>query len=44
VLMTFLLIKVSGVSLLERALKKNKPQYEEYIRKTPAFFPWFPKK
>lgn len=41
-LMTFLLLKVSGVSLLERALKKNKPAYDEYIQKTPAFFPWFP--
>lgn len=41
--MTFLLLKVSGVSLLERNLKKSKPQYEEYIRKTPSFFPWFPK-
>jgi steroid 5-alpha reductase family enzyme len=44
VLMTFLLLKVSGVALLERALKKNKPEYEEYIRRTPSFFPWFPKK
>jgi steroid 5-alpha reductase family enzyme len=43
-LMTILLLKVSGVSLLERALKKNKPEYEEYSRKTPSFFPWFPKK
>jgi steroid 5-alpha reductase family enzyme len=43
VLMTFLLLKVSGVSLLERALKKHKPEYEEYSRKTPSFFPWFPK-
>jgi steroid 5-alpha reductase family enzyme len=42
-LMTFLLLKVSGVALLERALKNNKPKYEEYVRRTPAFFPWFPK-
>jgi steroid 5-alpha reductase family enzyme len=44
VLMTFLLLKVSGVALLEKALKKNKPEYEEYVRRTPSFFPWFPKK
>ncbi|MCX8490235.1 MAG: DUF1295 domain-containing protein [Cyclobacteriaceae bacterium] len=44
VLMTFLLLKVSGVVLLEKALKKNKPEYEEYVRRTPSFFPWFPKK
>ncbi|MFN6087935.1 MAG: DUF1295 domain-containing protein [Cyclobacteriaceae bacterium] len=44
VLMTFLLLKVSGVALLEKALKRDKPEYEEYVRKTPSFFPWFPKK
>ena len=42
-LMNFLLLKVSGVSLLEKSLKQTKPGYEEYVRKTPAFFPWFPK-
>lgn len=44
VLITFLLLKVSGVALLEKALKKNKPEYEDYVRRTPSFFPWFPKK
>lgn len=44
VLMTLLIIKVSGVALLEKSLTKAKPQYEEYIQKTSAFFPWFPKK
>lgn len=44
VLMNLLLLKVSGVSLLEKTLTKTKPGYDEYIRKTPAFFPWFPKK
>ena len=43
-LMTFLLIKVSGVAMLERTLTKSKPGYEEYITKTSAFFPWVPKK
>lgn len=43
VFMTFLLLKVSGVSLLERNLKKTKPEYAEYIRNTSSFFPWFPK-
>lgn len=42
-LMTFLLIKVSGVAMLERTLEKNKPGYEEYSARTSAFFPWFPK-
>jgi len=44
VLMTGLIIKVSGVALLEKSLKEQKPQYKEYIEKTSAFLPWFPKK
>ncbi len=43
-LMTALIIKVSGVALLEKSLKDQKPQYKEYIEKTSAFLPWFPKK
>ncbi len=43
-LMTALIIKVSGVALLEKSLKEQKPEYREYIRKTSAFLPWFPKK
>jgi steroid 5-alpha reductase family enzyme len=44
VLMTALIIKVSGVAMLEKSLKVQKPQYQEYIEITRAFFPWFPKK
>lgn len=44
ILMTALIIKVSGVALLEKSLKNTKPQYREYIEKTSAFIPWFPKK
>ena len=43
IVMTTLLMKISGVALLEKTLKKTKPQYEEYVRKTNAFLPWFPK-
>jgi steroid 5-alpha reductase family enzyme len=43
-LMTLLIIKVSGVALLERSLKDTKPNYRDYIEKTSAFLPWFPKK
>jgi len=43
ILMTFLLIKISGVAMLERTMK-TKPGYEEYRQKTSAFLPWFPKK
>ncbi len=44
VLMTFLIVKVSGVALLEETLKDKKPEYQDYIRKTNSFFPWKPKK
>lgn len=43
-LMTALILKVSGVALLEKSLKDLKPQYREYIEKTSAFIPWLPKK
>ena len=44
ILMTALIIKISGVALLERSLTEQKPQYKKYIEKTSAFIPWFPKK
>lgn len=43
-LMTWLLLKISGVALLERSLQDTKPGYQEYTRTTSAFFPWFRKK
>ena len=42
ILMTWLLVRVSGVAMLERTMR-NKPSYEEYMKKTSAFFPWLPK-
>ncbi len=44
VIMTLLLLKVSGVALLEKTLTETKPQYRNYIEKTSSFLPWFPKK
>ena len=41
--MTALIIKVSGVALLEKSLKSDKPEYVAYVKKTSAFIPWFPK-
>lgn len=41
--MTFLLLKVSGVPLLEKGLEKSRPGYGEYARRTSAFVPWLPK-
>ncbi len=43
-LMTFMLLKVSGVSLLEKDIGERRPAYADYIRRTSAFIPQFPKK
>jgi steroid 5-alpha reductase family enzyme len=40
-IMTTLLMKVSGVALLEKTLVKTKPQYQDYVRRTSAFFPLY---
>lgn len=42
-LMTFLLLKVSGVALLEKDISGRRPQYQQYIRRTNAFFPGLPR-
>jgi steroid 5-alpha reductase family enzyme len=44
VIMTVLLLKVSGVALLERDLSKRRPEYRDYVESTSAFIPWFPKR
>ena len=38
-LMTVLLLKVSGVPLLEKDLGRHRPGYADYARRTPAFLP-----
>ena len=43
-LMTFFLLKVSGVVMLEKKLVESRPEYAEYVASTSAFVPWFPRK
>lgn len=43
-LMSFLLIRVSGVRLLESSLRSRVAGYEEYVRDTSVFFPRPPRK
>lgn len=43
VLMTFLLLRVSGVAMMEKDISNRRPAYREYIRSTNAFFPGRPK-
>lgn len=42
-IMTWLLLRVSGVTLLEQGLAQSKPGYAEYVRRTSAFVPWPPR-
>lgn len=42
ILMTYLLVRVSGMAMLEKSLKE-KPGYQAYVDRTSAFVPWFPK-
>lgn len=41
---TFLLLKVSGVPLLEKRLESTRPGYAEYARRTSAFVPMPPRR
>ena len=41
-LMSVLLLKVSGVTLLERDIADRRPAYHAYAARTNAFFPWRP--
>jgi len=43
VMMTTLLMKVSGVALLEKTLVKTRPEYRDYVQRTSAFFPLPPR-
>ena len=37
-IMSILLLRVSGVALLEKTIGERRPKYADYIRTTPAFF------
>ena len=43
-LMTVLLLKVSGVTLLEKDIAERRPKYREYVERTNAFVPGPPRK
>ena len=44
IVITFLLLKVSGVTLLEKTIMDSRPEYADYMKTTSAFLPWFPKR
>lgn len=43
ILITFLILKVSGVPMAEARYKDNQA-FKDYAKRTNAFFPWWPKK
>ena len=43
VLMSVLLLKVSGVAMLEKTIADRRPEYASYIERTNAFFPGRPR-
>jgi len=44
IFLTFTLTRWSGIGITEKATASTKPQYADYIRRTSAFVPWFPRK
>jgi steroid 5-alpha reductase family enzyme len=44
VLMAWLLLKLSGIPLLEANLAKTRAGYAEYMRTTNALIPWPPRR
>jgi len=43
-MMTVLLLKVSGVALLEEDIAERRPAYRDYVARTNAFIPWPPRR
>ncbi len=44
VIVTAVLLKMTGIPLTEQQLVKKRPGYSDYIKRTSAFFPWPPAK
>ena len=44
VIITVVLLKMTGIPLTEQELVKNRPGYSEYVKRTSAFVPWLPVK
>ena len=40
-IVTLVLLKMTGIPLTERAITNTRPGYKRYIRETNAFIPWF---
>ena len=43
-LISIVLIKLTGVTLTEKSIAEKRPQYRDYMKRTPMLIPWFPKR
>jgi len=43
-LITYTLLRLTGVTLMEQTEFSGNPEYQAYVRRTSAFVPWFPGK
>jgi steroid 5-alpha reductase family enzyme len=43
-IVTVVLLKMTGIPLTEKSIVDTRPGYARYVARTNAFFPWFPKK
>ena len=44
IIVTAVLLKMTGIPLTEQELVKNRPGYSDYVKRTSAFVPWLPAK
>lgn len=42
ILVTLVLVKMTGVPITEQHTMERRPGYRDYVRRTPKFIPWFP--
>ncbi len=43
VVITYTLLRITGVTLMEEKIFGNNPEYKKYVETTSSFIPWFPK-
>jgi len=43
IIITLVLLKMTGVPLTERTTMERRPGYKDYMRRTNTFIPWFPR-
>lgn len=43
IVITYTLLRITGVTLMEETIFGENPEYKDYVNKTSSFIPWFPK-